>query len=331
MVNTAQRRLIYAKEAGDEGWFGSFAEVQFNGLSRSTPYITLCRQIARIQAVNVCNSPMTPHNIYMEYLDFGNGRMPKTNACLTDNNWCVPNVYSRNNAVTFVDLPSAGMYLRAYTTNNADIEAGRRIFFQGTDDTDTVIYSQEGVNQVQGVFATFESPFVQTATKFNSITGIQKDITAGDIQIFAVNATTGDETLLLTMEPGEQVAGYRRYYFHNLPTSCCAGSLPADDCAANPSEPLQVKALVKLELVPVVYDTDYLLLHNLEAIIEEAQSIRLSEVDSAAAKQDSAFHHQMAVRLLNAELVHYYGKDSPAVNFAPFGSATLERLNISMM
>jgi hypothetical protein len=248
--------------------------------------------------------------------------MPKINGCLGDN-WCVPNIYARNNVVTFVDMPQQGMYLRAYTTNNADIEAGRRIFFQGIDSNNNVVYSQEGLQQVKGVFVTFSSPFAQTTTQFNIIGGIQKDITAGDIQIMAVDPDSGDETLLLTMEPSEQVAGYRRYYFNNLPRSCCSYSSTAEN--------VRITAIVKLELVPVTYDTDYLLLQNLEAIIEEAQSVRLSEVDRESAKKESLLHHQLAVRMLNSELVHYYGKTSPSVVFAPFGTARLERIKIGMM
>ena len=316
-VNTAERRLLLCREGGDEGWYGTFAEVRFNGLSSVTPYLTLNRRIARIEAVNVGHRPMTPNNQYAEYMDFGNGRMPQH--CLKLSNWFVPNVYMRNNAVTFVDPPAPGFFLRAYTTSLADVQAGLRIFFQGTDTTDATVVTFDGTQQVQGQFVPFASPFCQTPQKFNYITGIQKDMTAGFVQIMSVDGTTGVETLLLTMEPNEQVSGYRRYYFNNLP-----------HCGCQP-RPISVTAIVKLELIPVVAETDYLLFHNLEAITEECQSIRLSEIDSANSKQQAAERHTQAVRLLQGELVHYYGKTSPSVVFAPFGTARLHRAKIGQL
>ena len=76
-VNSAQRRLVFAKEAGDEGWWGSWAEVAFNGVSRSTPYITTPRNVARVEAIDICDRPVQLNNQFMEYLQFGNGRLPK--------------------------------------------------------------------------------------------------------------------------------------------------------------------------------------------------------------------------------------------------------------
>lgn len=328
-VNSAQQRLLYCREAGDEGWYGTFAEVRFNNVSRTNPYITLSRNIARIQAVNICDRPYSPRNQYFEYLDFGSGRMPKTKLCL--DNFCVPQLFQRNNVVTFVDLPKKGMKLRVYTTAAADVEAGKRVLLQGWDTTDSIIYTQDSFNQVEGQFVAFASPFVDSGYAFNYITGIQKDTTVGHVQIFAVDPDTDDETLLLTMEPSETVATYRRYYFHNLPASCCPSALNSSDCAVNVSDNISITAIAKLEPIPVVVDTDYLLLQNQEAIIEECNSRRLFESDHPTAKQESAAHHQRAVQLLNGELVHYYGKNNPAVNFQPFGSARLECLNVGMM
>lgn len=320
-INSAQNRLILAKEAGDEGWYGTFAEVQFKYVSSSNPFVTLPRQIARIEAINVCNRVLPLNNQFVEYLDYGNGRMPKLTRY---RDWLVPEVYTRNNAVTFADLPSPGMFLRVYSTNPQDEGGSSRVLLQGTDSNNQPIYTTDNNNQVDGVFLGLNPPFTQTTETFNAITGIQKDVTAGFIQIFAVDPTTGAQTLLLIMEPGEKVAGYRRYYFNNLPCNCCS----------NPSigvQDLWITAIVKLEPIPVAVDTDYLLIQNMEAIIEECQAVRFATMDNPNALQMSQAHHIMAIRFLNGELTHYYGKDKPAVNFAPFGSARLERQSIGTM
>jgi hypothetical protein len=49
------------------------------------------------------------------------------------------------------------------------------------------------------------------------------------------------------------------------------------------------------------------------------------------AKQMEIRHHQKAIGLLNGELSHYMGIVSPSVNFAPFGTARLERVKIGMI
>lgn len=321
-VNSAQRRLLFAREAGDEGWWGSFAEVSFRGVSRSTPYFTTPRNIARVEAANVCDSPIPLNNQFVEYLQFGNGRLPKTCPWMRGPA-CITQMMTRDNVVTFVDPTLDAFYIRIYAGDSADLNAAKRVLLQGIDTSGQVIYSQDGAMEVEGIFVTLNSPFVQTPIQFSRITGIQKDTTSGTVQIFQVDPTTGDELALVTMEPSETVAGYRRYYFNNLPRNCCNPTLPEEN--------VRVTAIVKLELIPVVVDTDYLLIQNLEAIIEECMAWRMSKMDDARAQQLAQVHHINAVRNLNSEITHYLGKQSPAVGFHPFGSARLERQHIGTM
>jgi hypothetical protein len=321
-TNTAMRRLLYCKEAGPEGWWGSFAEIAFN-VSRTSPYITFPREVARVEAVSVCERPVPVHSQFFEYLQFGNGRLPKT--------WrgCRPNLVqavSRNNAVTFQDLTSPPQFLAAYLVDQADF--GKRVFFQGEDQTGAPINGLDNGQPVKGVFVTLAvvSP-AMTPFPFSKLTGIQKDVTFGQVQIFQIDPATGNQVLLLTMDPGETTASYRRYYFDHLPATCC----PQSPAVPNPQGLVQVTAMVKLDLIPVISDTDYCLLQNIEAITEEAQSARYSKMDSADAARLSQVHHINAVRFLNGELDHYLGKNSPAVGFAPFGSANLERQRIGTL
>lgn len=321
-VNGAQRRLVYAKEAGDEGWWGTWAEIAFNA-SRSTPYITLPREIARIEALTVCDRPVPVRNQFYEYLDFGNGRLPKQ--FLECHPGCQVQALARNNAITFTDLTNPPQILAAYITDPADV--GRRILIQGWDQTNSEVYSLDAATRVSGVYLSLDSPFVATAFPFNRITGIQKDPTQGPVNIFQVDPNTGAQVLLLTMQATEQTAGYRRYYLDSLPRSCCP---PIS--SVSPATTVQVTAIAKLELLPVTGDTDYLLIQNLEAIIEECRSIRYSTVDNAGANiQMSSSAHTQAIRLLNGELAHYQGIDDVSVEWKPFGSASLSRQKVGMM
>lgn len=316
-ANRVQRRLLYAKEAGDEGWWGTWSEMAFF-VSRTQPYLTLPREVARLELVDICNQARPVHNQLFEFLQFGNGRMPR---CHPWRCWRQPNVYSRNVVPTFVDLSGPPQILTCFLTDPAD--AGKRVLLQGTDNNGNVIYSQAGNNQVMGIYVTLRAPFVSAPVQFNTITGIQKDMTSGNVQIFQTDPRTGVQTLLLTMEPSEMTSGYRRYLFDPLPRNCCPTQ-------TNPGW-ITVNAIVKLELIPVQVDQDYLLIQNLEAMIEEAKSSRYSDVDNKNSKAMAAEAHIQAIRLLNGELAHYLGISEPAVSFAPFGSARLSKIRVGTM
>lgn len=324
-VNTAQQRLLYAAEACDESWYGTWAEVRLN-VSRSAPYITLPREIARLESVNICDRPVPVNNQFYEYLQFGNGRMSTRRL---NNGKKIRAVYTRNNAVLFTDLTNGPQLISVFPTDNADSQGTKRILIQGLDQNGQVVYTNDGNATIMGEFVTLAMPFATTKNQFTLITGVQKDVTSGPVQIFQMSPTTGQQVLLSTMEPGEQTTDYRRYFFDCLPCGCCP--TPNGPITNNNCPPPQVTAIAKLELIPVVNDTDYLLFHNLEAVIQECQAVRFSEMDNAAAKQQATFHHKEAIRLLNGELGHYLGVNSPAVQMNVFGSAKLEHQAIGTL
>jgi len=326
-VNAAQSRLLNAKEAGDESWWGTWAEIAFN-VSRDQPYITLPREIARLESVNVCDHPRPVRNSFYEYLQFGNGRLPKHYS--TCNPCRQVQVLSRNNAATFVNLTGTPRVIAVYATQAQDI--GKRILIQGADNNNQTVYSQDTFQRVQGIFVTLATPFAIAPMQFNAITGIQKDVTAGPVQVFEIDPTTATQTLLLVMEPTETTAWYRRYYLDSLPISCCP-SVPsgASACTTPASQPVQVTAIAKLDLIPVVADTDYCLIQNMEAILHECQAVRYSGIDTTSAKNFEKYHHGEAIDLLNGELSHYLGKNQVAINLSVFGSASLERQRIGTL
>lgn len=315
-VNSAQRRLLMCKEACDEGWWGTWAEIVFN-VSCSQPYITLPREIARLEWLDMCDDPVEIQNQFFEYLSFGNGRMPKTR-CHTRAD--IQQTFTRNSAITFLEMTNTPQFLTAYLTDARDV--GKRVLFQGLDANSNVVYSTDVDQQVTGVFVVLNTVPAISPNSFLQINGIQKDITYGDVRIYQHDPDTGDEILLLTMQPSEQTASYRRYYLSGVPLNCCGSNTPGI---------VQVTAIAKLDLIPVMTDTDYLLIQNLEAIIEECASIRYSEMDSPTAKAMSRERHLLAAGFLNGELNHFIGKDSVSVGFAPFGSANLKRQKIGRL
>ena len=229
--------------------------------------------------------------------------------------------YSRNNAVTQIEMSPTPQILSVYITNPSDV--GKRILLQGQDNTGATIYTLDVLNQVTGVFVPFAFPFATAPMQFSRITGIQKDVTAGPVQIFQVDPITGVQVLLLTMEPTEQTAWYRRYMLEPLPFNCCHQP-------AIPPQVNQVRctAIAMLEHVDVAVDTDYLLIQEKMALIREAQANRMAKIDSAQAQAQAREYHLQAVRLLIGQTSRYVGIETPAIQFRPFGYASLARAGV---
>jgi hypothetical protein len=262
----------------------------------------------------------------MEYLQFGNGRMQKQRF---NNLPKLRAAYTRNNEPLFTEVHNGPQLINVYATDAADMQGNKRMLVQGLDQNNQPIYTNDGTNTILGEFVTLKAPFVTTQNQFLRITGIQKDVTAGPVQIMQMSPVDGTQVLLSTLEPGEQTTNYRRYFFDCLPCGCCPtpnGPIPIQNCL-----PPQVTAIAKLDLIPVTSDTDWLLFQNLEAVIEEAQAVRFSEMDNASAQQQAEIHHKRAIRLLNGELTHYMGKNQAAVRMQVFGSARLERQRIGTL
>lgn len=301
-VNAAQQRLLYDKAQGEEGWYGTWAEMSF-AVDPSRPYITLPRGVARIEALDVGNRTLPLRNQFYEFMDFGNGYMRQ--------HWhrrMEGGVYARNNTPTWFDLTGGAQPVSAMAVNPLD--AGKRILISGLDENQRPIVTLNSNNPIQGEYVTLSLIGSATVNSFSQITGIQKDVTIGHVTV----SQTVSNSLLVELEPSETSAWYRRYYLSRLPVHCVG----------------RVRALVKLDFIPVSVDSDYLLIPNVEAVIEEAQSVRLGETDDSGGQQQAALHHQKAIQLLIGQVNHYIGKDSPGVNFKPFGSASLNHVRINM-
>ncbi len=313
IVNEAQQRLVAA--GGETGWWGSWARVVFNVDSCSDPFITLPRSLTRIINMDICRRPVRIQNEFYEFLEAGIGLQPGNNCSgdgLRDCN--LMETYDRGQFPTFSDLVPGNKRLRFYITDQADIS--RRVLVQGRDSNNQVIRSLDGTVQVQGQFLTLTTPFVQLPFDISFISGLQKDTTIGTVQVYEYDTTTGQQRLISLMEPSEEVAGYRRYFINGAPKNCC-------DPAAVPPTTVQVTGMCKLAFIPVVADTDYLIIQSIPALKEECQSVRFGEMDDSLSAQQAKFRHERAINLLNGQLRHELGKERPAINFAPFGTAHL--------
>ena len=325
-VNQAQEQLV--KCGGESGWYGGWAKVAFN-ITRCNPYITLPREFARAINLDVCKFPIRIQNEFYEFLPDGIGlqdfcKIP------TASDWCgALEGYERGVFPTMIDLTPTNQLLRVYLTDPRD--AGARVLIgPALDQNGNNIYSQDGLNQVNGFYLPLAQPFTTSAFIVTGFNAVQKDATYGDVLLYQVDATTGAQVLLSRYKPDEINPAYRRYFIHKVPCSCNSVAVPGNPCGPGVVTPgtVTVTAMVKLEYLPANRDTDFLVIGNIPALISECKSIRYSDMDTPAARGFRDANHKDAIKYLNDELQHYLGQLMPAINLAPFGTARLQRAGI---
>lgn len=342
-VNESQEILVNCEEANEAGWHGSWSEMAFS-VDRKFPYITCPRGVSRIEAFDACNQPVPLRNQFSEYMDFGDGRMPKTGRWRGRCDEWNRAGFTRNNSALFTDISNPPQNIQIFALNTADTisspQTGAipRVLVQGIDQNGRIVTSMDGNNLVQGEFVTLASPYAMTVNQFKFITGIQKDVTQGEVQIYQSDPQWGIAEILLTMEPTETTAWYRRYYLNGLPRSCCPSfrpirineGAPTCGCPYDKREFVQVTALAKLDLIPVVAPTDYCLIQSVQALTFQCQANRFNKMDDTSSSTKAAEYHAMAIKVLRGQGISEDGKNNVSVSFAPFGRGGRNRANLQM-
>ena len=307
-LNEAQQRLLIDPSQPDEGWWGTWAILAFN-VTHDDPYFVTPRGVARATAINVCKKPVVLRNQFYEYLDYGNGIRPLS---CSGSNLCENlGTFDRGPVVLFSNIVPPDKQIRVFVTEEDDW--GKRALIGGKDAFDNIVYSQDGFARVSGEYVVFTDPFINTTNSWTEINAIQKDVTIGQVQFFEYDTVTGDQRLILTMEPSETVAFYRRYFVNGLPQHCCG------------SDEVQLSVLCKLDFVPVKVDTDFLIISNLAALKEECMAIRLMEMDGMDSKRSAQGHHASALRLLMGELDAFVGKEKVSITVPLWNNERLRR------
>jgi hypothetical protein len=140
-------------------------------------------------------------NEFYEFIEPGIGLQP-SNTCNCTTPCNTLQTYERGTVPTFRDLTSTGnpKLLRVYPSDTRDV-GGTRILLQGLDQNGNVIRSLDNGIDIEGEYVIQLSPFADSLNYFSSITGVQKDITAGDVLLYEVDSVTGTQVLLPDTKP----------------------------------------------------------------------------------------------------------------------------------
>lgn len=311
-VNEAQERLLMDPLCPDEGWWGTWVHMVFNvTVTNHTAKIITPREIARIIALDICNRPRFIRNGFFEYLIFGTGAKPRpcgSNCCATQQ------AFERDNVVLLTDFPTtAPQFVRFYPSDSGDV--GKRVVLSGIDQNGKQVLATDPVTGLAsiGEVIILALPFSTSINQYQQVQGILKDQTKGPVTIFAVDPSSLSQTQISSMETNETSASYREYLLDGLPFRCCNQPLGS----------VQVQAQCKLDFIPVVNDTDPLIIQSIPALLEECQSLRYSRMDSAQAPTLEAKHHARAISILAGQLDHFLGKVNTSISVPLFGSRPL--------
>ena len=296
-INEAQRRLLVK---GD--WWGTFQKIRLCVVDNC---FTWPREVAALRGVNICDSPLPIRNQWYEFME----TVHAWEGC--DSEWGGGLAMSdRGMAPTFSDILGTGKKIKVYASV-AEL-ADAKILLQGFDENNLAIRTFVDDVWVDGEYVSINAAAPATSVNFFSIlTGVQKPITNGSVRLFEYDTLSTAERGLALYQPDEETPAYRRTYI-NVSDVCSPCGLKT------------VTAMAKLEFIPAVKDTDYLLIGNLDALKDMVQSIMKTENNLS---KDALVCEARAIHLLNAELRNNTDRDQVPVTLRvhPRGRLTSAR------
>lgn len=274
-LNQVQERLM------SKGvWSGGWVIVRDIPIHNGT--ITVPRRFKTCAGVNLCCGPRPIYSRFWKFTESA-----RTVAC---SNGVTP---VNDQAQTFI-TPSGTYKLRIKSSTVAD-NTKQVTLFGGLD--------EDGDELFDSVALTITSGTPDTTTRqFTALPRIAKVATAGQVDLYSVDVTTSEETLIATYAPYETLPGYKQYEIENV------------------GEQTSVSALCNLAYVPAVADTDIItpgvlggLKHGLKALTYE---------DTSDDRQDAEWAR--AVQALDEARTNDDGMTIPSFRFDPnFGAGSI--------
>ena len=289
-------------------WFGTVQKIRVCVYDNC---ITWPRYVGTILANNVSGRHVPPQNLWWNFLPIQRDEYWPHWDGIRNCGHCCGNAVGEMDGTTpvFQNIPCGqAMFVRAYLSWKPD--AGKTITIFGIDANGQEIYTTrpDGTRQ-PGVVVTLAVPYAVTPFQIRKITRVLKQPTQGIVRLYAYDGTTLYDCA--TYDPSELSPNYVHEKLQGACLSRACGGVRS------------VEALIKLEFVPVVNDSDLVLIENLDAIQIMIQSQR----EKDAGHNDAAKGLELdAFRELQYGLRDRYPIEQFVSTFQPFGTARLERV-----
>lgn len=268
------------------------------------------REVGSIRRMNFCNQAVPVMNDWYSYLPWDGQRWNYSSPSWFGTTYwpmCGQRalVTGGFRSPVFQDLLGDGRELRAYIETPLDV--GKKLTIFGTDNGNQPL-TQKGLGSWNaGAEMTLQNPYTTLKVSgsnvlVRNISRVVKEVTNGRVRLYAFNTATSILEEVATYEPSEVNPFFLR---QNVNTSCCSGSEG-------------VLALVKLQFIPVVSDTDYVPIDNLDALKFGFQAVKSRDAGDRKAGDEL---EGMAIRELNLEVQDQNTDQSVPISFgeAPNG------------
>ncbi len=305
LINEATRKLL---RRGD--WVGTVTPIQ---ICVSKGCLVMPRYVQSVRKINTCRSKLPVGNLWYNFINARDWQGGRWGGFGIEGWWhhardCGA-LSAKGQACCYNDIPGDGWLVRAYARCQQDYGQVIQIF--GVDNGNQPLRTNngdgtwsDGISIVLGSSG-LNPNFGSTSVFVRRIDRVVKPQTQCQVMLYAYNPATDALLDLAVYDPGELTPTYTRYQlnFGHTPFGLNAG------CCG----PVQsVVALVKLRFIPAQFDTDLVVVDNLDALKYEVQSIRAQEAgDLALAKG----YETAAIQELNRDLEDNYPDDTfSAVN-----------------
>ena len=288
----------------------------------TTGKIVLPGDYERIMMMTLDHVPMQMQSPWFEFVGYGLDLLTEVQQHDLDRNFLrdVQGVLDREDCATFADVPSGTHTLRVYGQVDERVCGERpNLTLYGYDQYSHWFRSATGnsfecatgnagtgngepPNYEDGVQVPINGdtdPFyIQTDQGVSEITAVSKPVTRGQVYVYAM-PTVGAGVHIATYAPRETLPVYRRYRIPGL----------------DEGHTYHVTARCRRRYVPVMKDTDFLLISNLPALKAMIMSVYYLEAGEA---EQYAAYKSIAVDILKKEAKAYIGlqRQKPLITVA---------------
>lgn len=294
-INEATQRLLF------EGrWWGTYQSFK---ICATGGCITMPPQIATIERAAVCGSPIPVHDLWFEYLENGAGlRQFYQNTCGQGGCGFAEANY-KGQFPTFSDIIPGGKKLRFICDAAADV--GLYVLALGYDDNGNWIRTiQNGVLADGEIIALAQSGGPFSTNYFSALTDVQLNGLSGQVWLYEYNVSATTSRMIGHYQYWENRPSYARYLFPSVQSL-----INSKGCNNNTPPGVGVDCIGKLNFIPAVAATDYLIIGNLPALKEMVMALNRAENEEDSVKSNAIIQDGLltAKRILDAELDHFLG------------------------
>lgn len=249
LLKKAQRELASCGQ-----WWGTYGRIR---ICAPDNCITWPREVMTVEALSNYGRKVDLKNEWYEFESY-------VGSC----NCSFPVSMDGPASPIFGSIGSVAVKLRFYSDVADD---GAVVNITGTSDGDHQVRSGAAGSRIYGEKVTLSAPYVETTSYFLTVTGVQLPVTQYGTTLRKWDGTT--ETVIGDYEPGETRPWYRRTFLTPKLRFACGCTQVTDRCEDVTCSNILLKAIVRLQPVDPIADTDWLFIPNLVGLEEMMRSI----------------------------------------------------------